>query len=201
MAKRLKWGTSEDLIIKVDEYFNVDPIPTVVGLCNFLDISRECFSYYANKRYKYKRKSDEEKAAILKEMEEQQDDLTEMELLEDYITISATMEVIDNYENRNRFDEREEDAIKRQASDIFKKAKQRIEDWTIKQVLTAKNPAGSIFIAKSVFDYREADAVAQQQQNALPTKIIIEVLPAPTAPKIGVSQTTVLQDSNSKSAK
>jgi hypothetical protein len=178
MALRLKWGTPEDLAIKIDDYFETDQIPTVTGLCIFLDISIECFSYYANKRYKYKRKSAEEKETILKEMEEQQEILTEMEALEDFVTITDKMEVIDNFDARKRFDEKEEDTIKRQASEHFKKARLRIEDWTVKNALTSKSPVGSIFLLKSQYGYREADAVAQQQSQLMPTKIVIEVLQA-----------------------
>lgn len=182
MARRMKWGSVEDLQYKIDEYFENDKVPTVIGLCVHLDISRECFSYYCNKRYKYKHKSAEEKAEILRKMEEEEEDITANEAKVDYITITDTMEVIDNIDSIKRYDDREEDSINRQLSDVFKKARARIEDWTVKQALTAKNPAGAIFVSKACFDYRET-APEQANTQQLPTKIVIEVLPQPSSPQ------------------
>ena len=180
--KRMKWGTEEELINKIDTYFlacsETGRAPNVPGLCLVLDISTECLNYYANERYKYKHKSEEEKEAIQKEMEANRDSVAEHEALEEFLTVSPNVEVIDSYDVNSKYDKEQEEAIKRRLSAVFKRAKLRLEEYVINQVMTSKTPVGNIFMAKSQFGYREADAVAQQQQSAMPTKIIIEVLPA-----------------------
>ncbi|EGD47120.1 hypothetical protein Cpap_1512 [Ruminiclostridium papyrosolvens DSM 2782] len=178
MARRMKWGSLEDLRIKIDTYFETESIPTDAGFCLFMGITKDCFNYYKNDRYKYKHKSEDEKAEILKEIETEADEKAEMEALEDFLTIAPDMEVIDNYDACSKYDKNVEDTIKRQLSAEFKKVFLRLEDFNQKAGYTAKNPAYAIFTAKALFGYRET-APEQSNSNQLPSKITIQIMPAP----------------------
>ncbi|HOA55955.1 MAG TPA: hypothetical protein PKG75_10000, partial [Clostridiales bacterium] len=81
------------------------------------------------------------------------------------------------------YDDAEDDRIKAQVSLALKKARDRIEVSINKQILTAKNPAGAIFYAKSALGYRETPAPEQTEQNRLPAAINIVVLPPPDKPQ------------------
>lgn len=183
MARRMKWGSLEDLIIKIDEYFSNEPMPNFPGFCLHMGITQECFSYYCNERYKYKHKTEEEKAEILKEIEEHSEERAELEALEDYVSISDVMEVIDNYDSLSKYDKSVEDTIKRQLSEQFKKVRLRIEEFNVKTGYTAKNPAYAIFMSKAVFGYRET-APEQAAGSQLPSKITIQIMPAPDQQQI-----------------
>jgi hypothetical protein len=183
MARRMKWGSLEDLKDKIETYFETEPLPTIPGFCLYMGITKECFSYYANERYKYKHKSEEEKAEILKEIDNQMEERAELEALEDYVTIASNVEVIDNYDGLKKYDKSAEDTIKRQLSEQFKNVRLKIEEFNIKTGYTAKNPAFSIFMSKAVFDYRET-APEQTAINQLPSKITIQIMPAPDQPQL-----------------
>jgi hypothetical protein len=171
MAKRLKWGTVEHLNTLIDEYFEQEEVPTIAGLRVHLGISDNCWRYYVNDVWRTHRKSPEEAEKI----KEKQVEIDGNEVFEELMEISAKSMVNDG-------DNIENDHIKAQVSLALKKAKDRIEVFISKQVLSAKNPAGSIFYAKAALGYRET-APEQTEQNKLPTTINIMVLPPPEKPK------------------
>jgi hypothetical protein len=171
MAKRLKWGTIEYLNTLIDEYFEQEKIPTIAGLRVHLGISDNCWRYYVNDVWRIHRKSPEE----IEEIKDKQAEIDGNEVFEELMEISAKSIVSD-------YDDAEDDHVKAQVSLALKKAKDRIEVCISKQVLTAKNPAGSIFYAKAALGYRET-APEQTEQNRLPATINIMVLPQPEKPK------------------
>ena len=163
MAKRLKWGTIEYLQQLIDEYFDEDEVPTIAGLRVHLGISDSCWRYYVNDVWRTHRKSPEEAEKI----KEKQIEMDGNEVFEEPVEI---------------YDDAEDERIKAQVSLALKKAKDRIEVCISKQILTAKNPAGPIFYAKSALGYRETPAEAPEQ-GKLPQPINIVVLPPPEKPQ------------------
>lgn len=180
MARRLKWGNIEDLENKINEYFEIDPIPTIAGLCIHLDVSSEFWKYYTSNRWQTKRKSDEE----IEEINKCNEELLDNEGFEDYLTIAPNVEVIDNYDACSKYDKDVETTIKRRLSALLKKTQLRFEDYTFKQIYTAKNPAGSIFTAKVAFGYRENDPSDSGNNSNIPSKITINIMPAPNADQL-----------------
>jgi len=163
MAKRLKWGTIEYLQQLIDEYFDEDEVPTIAGLRVHLGISDSCWRYYVNDVWRTHRKSPEEAEKI----KEKQIEMDGNEVFEEPVEI---------------YDDAEDERIKAQVSLALKKAKDRIEVCISKQILTAKNPAGPIFYAKSALGYRETPPEAPEQAK-LPQPINIVVLPPPEKPQ------------------
>jgi hypothetical protein len=172
MAKRLKWGTIEYLQALIDEYFEKEEVPTIAGLRVHLDISDNCWRYYANDVWRTHRKSPEEAEKI----REKQIEMDGNEVFEEPAATSAKSIASD-------YDDIEDDRIKAQVSLALKKAKDRIEVSINRQILTAKNPAGAIFYAKSALGYRETAPPEQTEQNRLPAAINIVVLPPPEKPQ------------------
>ena len=170
MAKRLKWGTIEYLQQLVDEYFEQEEIPTIAGLRLHLGISDNCWRYYVNDVWRIHRKSPEEAEKI----REKQIEIDGSEVFEEPTETSAKSIVSD-------YDDAEDDRIKAQVSLVLKRARDRIEVSINRQILTAKNPAGAIFYAKSALGYRETPAEAPEQ-GKLPQPINIVVLPPPDKP-------------------
>lgn len=171
MAKRLKWGTVEYLQQLIDEYFDTEEVPTIAGLRVHLGISDNCWRYYVNDTWRTHRKSPEEAEKI----REKQIEIDGNEVFEEPVEISDKSIVSD-------YDDAEDDRIKAQVSLVLKRAKDRIEVCINKQILTAKNPAGAIFYAKSALGYRETPAEAPEQ-GKLPQPINIVVLPPPDKPQ------------------
>lgn len=171
MAKRLKWGTIEYLQALIDEYFEQEDVPTIAGLRVHLGISDNCWRYYVNDAWKTHRKSPEEAEKI----KEKQIEIDGNEVFEELMEISAKSIV-------NDYDDAEDERIKAQVSLVLKRAKDRIEVCINKQILTAKNPAGAIFYAKSALGYRETPPEAPEQ-GKLPQPITIMVLPPPEKPQ------------------
>ena len=171
MAKRLKWGTVEYLQQLIDEYFDTEEVPTIAGLRVHLGISDSCWRYYANDVWRTHRKSPEEAEKI----REKQIEIDGNEVFEEPTETSAKSIASD-------YDDAEDDRIKAQVSRALKRAKDRIEVCINKQILTAKNPAGAIFYAKSALGYRETPAEAPEQ-GKLPQPITIMVLPPPEKPQ------------------
>jgi len=171
MAKRLKWGTIEYLQQLIDEYFEQEEVPTIAGLRLHLGISDNCWRYYVNDVWRTHRKTPEEAEKI----REKQAEIDGNEVFEETVETSAKSIVSD-------YDDVEDDRIKAQVSLALKRAKDRIEVCINKQILTAKNPAGAIFYAKSALGYRETPAEAPEQ-GKLPQPINIVVLPPPDKPQ------------------
>ena len=171
MAKRLKWGTIEYLNTLIDEYFENTKVPTLAGLCLHLNISRECWNYYISEKWRVHRKSEEEVEEVMKN----KDAFLINEAFEDLVEIS-------DKRDSGTYDSIEDDHIKALVSDTLKKAHQRYAAFIEQSVLTAKNPAGPIFLAKATLGYRET-APEQTEQNKLPTTINIVVMPPPEKPK------------------
>ena len=171
MAKRLKWGTVEYLEQLIDEYFEQEEVPTIAGLRVHLGISDNCWRYYVNDVWRTHRKSPEEAEKI----KEKQIEIDGNEVFEEPMEINAKSIVSD-------YDDAEDDRIKAQVSLALKRAKDRIEVCINKQILTAKNPAGAIFYAKSALGYRETPPEAPEQ-GKLPQPITIMVLPPPEKPQ------------------
>lgn len=171
MAKRLKWGTVEYLEQLIDEYFEQEEVPTIAGLRVHLGISDNCWRYYVNDVWRVHRKTPEEAEKI----REKQIEIDGNEVFEEPMEISDKSIVSD-------YDDAEDERIKAQVSLALKRAKDRIEVCINKQILTAKNPAGAIFYAKSALGYRETPAEAPEQ-GKLPQPITIMVLPPPEKPQ------------------
>jgi len=171
MAKRLKWGTIEYLQQLIDEYFEQEEVPTIAGLRVHLGISDNCWRYYVNDVWRVHRKTPEEAEKI----REKQVEIDGNEVFEEPMEISDKSIVSD-------YDDAEDERIKAQVSLVLKRAKDRIEVCISKQILTAKNPAGAIFYAKSALGYRETPAEAPEQ-GKLPQPINIVVLPPPDKPQ------------------
>lgn len=171
MAKRLKWGTVEYLQQLVDEYFEQEEVPTIAGLRVHLGISDNCWRYYVNDTWRTHRKTPEE----IEEIKDKQAEIDGNEVFEELMETSAKSIVSD-------YDDAEDNRIKAQVSLVLKRAKDRIEVCINKQILTAKNPAGAIFYAKSALGYRETPAEAPEQ-GRLPAAINIVVLPPPDKPQ------------------
>ena len=166
MAKRLKWGTIEYLQALIDEYFEQEEVPTIAGLRLHLGISDNCWRYYVNDVWRVHRKSPEE----IEKIKDKQAEIDGNEVFEEPMGIS------------DKYDDAEDDRIKAQVSLALKRARDRIEVSINKQILTAKNPAGAIFYAKSALGYRETPAEAPEQ-GKLPQPITIMVLPPPEKPQ------------------
>jgi hypothetical protein len=177
MAKKLKWGTIEYLEQLIGEYFNTEPLPSMAGLCLHLKITKECWCYYTNDRWRTHRKTPEE--IELMNQQEDSEDRSSGEAFEDWIEISGKCWIS---EDKGSCLNIEEDDIKRRVSDCLKKAKMHIEVFINKQILSAKNPAGAIFYAKAALGYRETDPENGNSSNNTPTKITIEILPQPSKP-------------------
>jgi hypothetical protein len=64
----------------------------------------------------------------------------------------------------------------------LKRAKDRIDTFIYKTMITAKNPAGAIFYAKAALGYRETDPADSAAQMQLPAKITINIMAAPQQP-------------------
>jgi hypothetical protein len=177
MAKKLKWGTIENLDNLIDDYFDQTKInglaPNIAGLCLHLDIGKDTWIYYNQERWRTHRRSEEE-VRIINDKEDTEDRAGNA-AFQEWEEVSPKLWIVEEFSQNNRS---ENDAIKARVSESIKKAALKIEAYTMNTVLTSKTPVGAIFYAKSALGYREADAVAQQQQQSLPTKIIIEVLPA-----------------------
>lgn len=173
MKTRLKWGDTNALSIKIDEYFQENPIPTIAGLCLYLGVSSEYWKYYTTDRWMYKNKSDEEIEYIKQANENKivNEGFIKIEILgpDKAVLEPQTKPVVES----------ESDSLKQQISDILKKAAQRIEDFTMQQVFVAKNPAGAIFYAKSAFGYRDTPT-EQFSASVIPSKITIQIMPAPS---------------------
>jgi hypothetical protein len=166
VAKRLKWGTIEYLQALIDEYFEQEEVPTIAGLRLHLGISDNCWRYYVNDVWRVHRKSPEE----IEKIKDKQAEIDGNEVFEEPMGIS------------DKYDDAEDDRIKAQVSLALKRARDRIEVSINKQILTAKNPAGAIFYAKSALGYRETPAEAPEQ-GKLPQPITIMVLPPPEKPQ------------------
>ncbi len=172
MKTRLKWGDINALNAKIDEYFDNEPIPTIAGLCLHLGVSSEFWKYYISDKWQTKRKSDEE----IERIRNMNATITENEGFVKIEFLSPTTTVIDS--KNKQIVESETDSLKRQISEILRKTQLRIEDFTMKQVFAAKNPAGAIFYAKAALGYRE-NAPENVATNQLPSKITINIMPLP----------------------
>lgn len=175
MAKRLKWGTIEYLQALIDEYFEKEETPNIAGLCLHLGISKDTWCYYVYEKWRTHRMEGEELEKRKKEAEQAIAD----GILTDDAEISAGKCIPEEF---NMEDRRENDRIKARVSEALKRAQLRIEVSINKQILTAKNPAGAIFYAKSALGYRETPAEAPDQAK-LPQPITIMVLPPPEKPQ------------------
>lgn len=177
MAKRLKWGSLENLKDLINEYFNDKTnIVCVVGLCLHLGITNETWAYYTSNKWATHRKSEEEVEELSKKIED-----TPFEAIfddEEYIKLSEAMEVIGNCEFSQK--SRDENyTIKRQVSEIFKIAQQRIELFYNQQLILKDKPVGAIFYCKSRLGYRETDSDSSNNNGSMPSKITIQIMPAP----------------------
>lgn len=191
MAKRLKWGNVEDLRDKINEYFENKKIigepPTIAGLCLHLGVSREFWNYYTTNRWRVHRKSEEQTEEINKNVAESLDN----EGFEEYTSINQYMEVIDNEDKLKDWETAENYTIKAQMSDTLKIAALKFEDYTVQQMFTAKNPAGSIFYAKAALGYRETDSDSSNNNGSMPSKITIQIMPAPNQPQLDSSNISI----------
>lgn len=183
MAKRLKWGSIEDLQAKINEFFALreakgEP-PTIAGLCLHLGVSSEFWKYYTSDRWRLYKKSEQETEEVTKNIAESLDN----EGFEEYTSINQYMEVIDNAEDLKTWEKGEEYTIKSRVSATLKIAAQKFEDYTVQQIFTAKNPAGAIYYSKAALGYRET-APEQSNSNQLPSKITIQIMPAPDKPEL-----------------
>lgn len=183
MAKRLKWGTLENLDNIISEYFEKEPMPTVVGLRVALDISKECFNWYVSDRWKYHRKTEEE----IEEIKKKEEGREAEEAFEEWEEISPNLYLVEEF---SQADSDQNYTIKEQVSVRLKKAKDKIEVFNMQAGYTAKNPAFAIFTAKSVFEYRET-APEQSNSNQLPSKITIQIMPAPDKPELQPSKVSI----------
>lgn len=173
MAKKLKWGTIEYLETLIDEYFDTEPTPSIAGLRVHLGMSDDCWKHYINDRWKVKRKTPEEIEEITEAEELKIEEQAFEQLME--ITDSSIVSESDDLGDYH---------IKERLSTTLKKAKDRIEVAINKQILSAKNPAGSIFYAKAALGYREiAPETDGDQRSKLPTTINIMVMPQPAKPR------------------
>lgn len=170
MKTKLKWGDINALSAKIDEYFEENDIPTIAGLCLHLGVSNEFWKFYTSDRWQYKRKSDEE----IERIKEANETIIANEGFLKITVLNHDVSIIDS---PNKIVESETDSLKRQISELLKRTAQRIEDFTMKQVFSAKNPAGAIFYAKSALGYRETPS-EQANSNVLPSKITIQIMPA-----------------------
>lgn len=169
MKTRLKWGDINALNAKIDEYFDKEIVPTIAGLCLHLGVSKEFWKYYISDKWQTKRKSEEE----IEEIRKINDDMIENEGFTRIEVVSPTTTVIDPIVK-----ESETDSLKRQISEILRKTQLRIDDFTMKQVFTAKNPAGAIYYSKVALGYRENDT-NDMSNNNVPSKIVINIMPPP----------------------
>lgn len=171
MAKRLKWGTIEYLQTLIDEYFAEAKSPNIAGLCLKLKIHRDTWHYYTSDTWRYNRKEIDQEVK-----EKNSAEIAENGAFEDIMEISSksVVDVGDNIED---------DALKARVSDVLKNAQLRFEDFNNGQIYESKNPAGSIFMAKACFGYRETNPETNNQQ-ALPQRIIIEILPIPSPKEV-----------------
>jgi hypothetical protein len=170
--KPLKWGTTIHLQELIDEYFETAKVPNMAGLCVKLGIHRETWHYYITEKWKTKRKElDEEE---IQEIEREQQAAVEDDI----------MSVEDNGNDEEVLIDGEVEntcyaSVKTRVSDIFKKAQDRFEAFTVEEIFTAKNPAGSIFYAKAALGYRETAPEGSSGQNIFPNmKVLIQLAPA-----------------------
>jgi hypothetical protein len=173
MAKKLKWGTIDYLQALVDEYFKETPYPNIAGLCLKLGIHRDTWHYYTADQWKTHRKSEEEIEAM--ELDKLKQEEAENGAFEELMEISERTVIYSE-------DDIENDALKARVSDVLKKAQLRFEDFNNRQIYSAKNPAGPIFIAKACFGMRET-APEEANQAQIPPKITINILPPQQAPQ------------------
>jgi hypothetical protein len=180
MAKKLKWGTIDYLNQLIDEYFEIAKVPNIAGLELHLKISEETWKYYTSERWRTHRKSDAEIEVIEKDTENKYAD----GIFEDWIEIDEKCWISEKQDCQNI----ENGSIKELVSATLKNAKKRIENYMVETMVTAKNPAGAIFYSKAALGYRETTPAEGSAQAQLPTKITINVLPAPTAPAISIEE-------------
>lgn len=175
MAKRLKWGTVEYLEQLVDEYFDMEEIPNIAGLCLHLGISKDTWCYYVYEKWRTHRMEGEE----LEEKQKEAEQAVADGILADDVDISAGKYFLEEFSMEDR---RENERLKARVSEALKKAQLRIDDFVTKQLYRLKNPAGAIFYAKSALGYRET-APEQTEHKQLPASINIVVLPPPEKPQ------------------
>ena len=194
MAKKLKWGTIEYLNVLIDEYFETEPMPSITGLRLHLGISDNCWRYYVSDSWKTHRKSESE----IEEIASKQVDIDDNEIYEELVEITANCYISEDKSSSMNI---EEDVIKSLVSLTLKKARDHIDTFIYKTMLSAKNPAGAIFYAKAALGYRETTPEESNQTKA-PSQITINILPQPSAPMqiIEAVPTTysVLPDKGSK---
>jgi hypothetical protein len=190
--KPLKWGTTKHLQELIDDYFKTAKVPNVAGLCVKLDIHRDTWQYYATEKWKTKRKELDEEA--LQEIEDER----EQAVLDDIMELEETGidgEILIDGETENAC----YDTVKARVSVIFKKTQVRFEEFTVNEIFTAKNPAGSIFYAKSALGYRETapEGDSGAKYNFPNMKVLIQVAaekPANTIEQQKPMKVEVLQD-------
>jgi len=187
MAKRLKWGTLEELDRLIKEYFaDENEVACVAGICLKLDINRDTWNYYTTNKWATKRATEEETEAIEKDFEEQKHE----DIFEDVLYSKDNMEVIGN--NCVFTQSRAENyTIKRLVSDIFKKAQLQIEYFYNKQLVYRDKPVGAIFYLKAQAGYRETDSNDNNNNGSMPSKITIQIMPAPNQPQIDTSKISI----------
>lgn len=144
---QFKFGTTEALREKVANYFiqceDDGDVPSLPGICLFLDIHRDTFWYYASGQYQ-ERLSQKAKAA----RQESEQNSSDEDISENKADVD--LHLLDGYIGMD-----EVDAIKADVSDIFKKARERMERWWLKTGLGLKNPAFAIFYMKNAFGYSD----------------------------------------------
>lgn len=181
MVKRLKWGTIENLDYLIEKYFIDTKIPCVVGLRLCLGISDNCWRYYVQENWRTHRRTDEEIEIANKEKE----DVDIGEVYEEWQGLTVKPFLVEEFSATSRD---ENDVLKARLSLSFKKAKDRLEVYCIEQILSAKNPAGSIYYSKAALGYRENDPVSSNNDNGPTFNVVIQLAAPVQVPLIDVSK-------------
>jgi hypothetical protein len=144
---RFKFGTPEALQEKINNYFikceDEGDVPSLPGISLYLDIRRETFWYYASGKYQ-QYVTQQEKEAISSESEDI--DKREPELIDAEYDLQI---------KGNSQGEEDIGAVKMRVSNIFKKARDKMETWWLKTGLSKNNPAFTIFYMKNAFGYSD----------------------------------------------
>jgi hypothetical protein len=178
---QLKWGSVEELQTKIDKYFQQckeeKEAANIADLCIALDIHRDTFNYYAGGRY-------EERLAI-KAREEKQE-LIEAVGEEELQALKEENGILCNsllpYQGTDEID-----TIKAHVSDVFKKAKVRMEGFWWRFGAKEKNFPMAMFALKAVHGYTDQPQETMVNNNQINLAIKIEQAPA-NAPVITFSE-------------
>lgn len=144
---RFKFGTPEALQEKIDNYFikcdDEGDVPSLPGISLYLGIRRETFWYYASGKYQQyvTQRSKQADSGEVDAAEKEESELIEAE---------NDLQIKEEYQDKDDID-----AIKARVSNIFKRARERLEGWWLKTGLGLKNPAFAIFYMKNAFGYSD----------------------------------------------